>query len=244
MSPTRRQELFVEVERRTEIPMLALAAAFLVAVVTPELVELSASVVEGIEVFLWVVWALFAFELAVKTYLAPSRGRYLLRHWVDVITVLVPFLRPLRLLRVLAVAIRLWDELRTALRDHTFGLVGLGSALSVTAAALAMYVLERRGQGPIQAIEDAIWWALVTITTVGYGDMYPITPGGRVVAVLLMFVGIAFFGVITAKVAAYFVHEDQHPSASQITERKLDEILTRLDRLERQIAPQQSSRQD
>jgi voltage-gated potassium channel len=151
--------------------MLALSCAFLGAVVVPELVDFTAAIPSRIAAFLWVVWTLFAMELAVKTYLAPNCGKYLLRHWMDALTVLVPFLRPLRLLRVVAVAIRLWDEFRTTLRDHTFSLVGIGSVLSVTAAALAMYGLERHGQGPILAIEDAVWWALATITTIGYGDV-------------------------------------------------------------------------
>jgi hypothetical protein len=65
-----------------------------------------------------------------------------------------------------------------------------------------------------------------------------------VVAVLLMLGGIAFFGVITAKVAAFFVHEDQNPGVNSATERKLDEILARLDRLEREVASQQAPRLD
>jgi voltage-gated potassium channel len=73
---------------------------------------------------LWIVWAALAFELPVKTYLAPNRQRYLLTHWMDVICVAVPFLRPLRLLRLLVVGIRLWTEARTVLRERTFGFIG------------------------------------------------------------------------------------------------------------------------
>ncbi len=54
---------------------------------------------------------------------------------------------------------------------------------------------------------DALWWAIVTVTTVGYGDKYPVTAGGRGVAVVLMLVGIGLIGVLTATVASYFVEE-------------------------------------
>src|SRR6266536_5812773 len=110
---------------------------------------------------------------------------------MDVVTVLVPFLRPLRLLRLVVVGIRFWTEARTVLRERTFGVIGIASLLAVGVAALLVYLAERGGDGPIQTFADALWWAASTITTVGYGDVYPRTAAGRGVAVLLMLVGIS-----------------------------------------------------
>ena len=80
---------------------------------------------------------------------------------------------------------------------------------------------------------DALWWAAATVTTVGYGDVFPKTPAGRGIAFLLMLIGISVFGVLTARVAALFVEanedDDEHG-------KKLDEVLARLDRLERELA--------
>jgi voltage-gated potassium channel len=223
----RRTELFHRVERATELPMLILALIFLVAVATPEVVELSEEWVVVFEDVTWVVWAAFAFELLVKTYLAPDRRRYLITHWMDVLSVLLPFLRPLRLL---VVAIRFWTEARTVLRERTFSFIGTASLLAVGGAAALVYLAERGGDGPIQTFADALWWASATITTVGYGDVYPKTPAGRGVAVFLMLVGISLFGVLTAKVAAFFVETDREKEAAPPGQ--LDEVLQRLTRLE------------
>jgi voltage-gated potassium channel len=99
--------------------------------------------------------------------------------------------------------------------------------LAVAAAALLVYVAERGGDGPIQTYGDALWWAASTITTVGYGDVYPKTAAGRGVAVLLMLIGVSLFGLLTARVAAFFVETEERAEHS-----KFDEILRRLERLE------------
>lgn len=212
-------------ERATELPMLILAVIFLVAVAAPEVTELPEEWVIIFEDVTWVVWAAFAFELVIKTYLAPDRRRYLISHWMDVLSVLLPVLRPLRLL---VVAIRFWTEARTVLRERTFSFIGTASLLAVGGAATLVYLAERGGDGPIQSFTDALWWASATITTVGYGDVYPKTPAGRGVAVFLMLVGISLFGVLTAKVAAFFVETDRESQPPA----QLDEVLQRLDRLE------------
>ena len=78
----------------------------------------------------------------------------------------------------------------------------------VFAAALAVYIAERESGGSIASFSDAVWWAVTTITTVGYGDTYPTTPTGRGIAVLLMLAGISLFGLLTARIAAFFVEEE------------------------------------
>jgi voltage-gated potassium channel len=232
LSPDRRQELFVRVERATELPMLLLAVVFLIAVGIPEIVDVTPEWEMALEAVTWIVWAAFAFELIVKTYLAPDRRRYLLEHWMDVITVVVPFVRPLRLLRLVIVGIRFWTEAKTVLRERTFGVIGTASLLAVAAAAWLVYAAERGGEGPIQTFPDALWWAAATITTVGYGDVYPKTQAGRGVAVLLMLIGISLFGLLTARVAAFFVEADERRDHDRF-ERLL---LERLERVEAHLA--------
>jgi voltage-gated potassium channel len=227
MNADRRSDLFARVERATELPMLLLAVAFLVVFAIQEVVELTPEWEVAVEATSWMIWAAFAFELIVKVYLAPDRRRYLITHWMDVITVLVPFLRPLRLLRLVVVGIRFWTEARTVLRERTFGVIGTASILAVGTAALLVYLAERGGDGTIQTFADALWWAAATITTVGYGDVYPKTPAGRGVAVILMLIGISLFGLLTARVAAFFVEIDDRAEND-----RFDEILRRLDRIE------------
>ena len=228
----RRRRLAERIERASRLPMVLLSIVFLFAVAIPELIPVPPDVDELFEAVNWLIWAVFAFELGLMTYLAPDRRRYLLTHWVDVLTVLVPFLRPIRVLRIVVVSARLWSEARVLIYQRTFSTVAMTSIVSALASATLMYVVERGGDGPIQTYPDALWWAAATVTTVGYGDVFPKTAAGRGIAFLLMLIGISVFGVLTARVAAIFVEagedEDQHG-------KKLDEILARLDRLEQEL---------
>lgn len=141
------------------------------------------------------------------------------------------------MLRIVVVSVRLWTEARVLIYQRTFSTVAMTSVISALSAATLMYVVERNGDGPIQTYPDALWWAAATITTVGYGDVSPKTPAGRGIAFLLMLIGISVFGVLTARVAALFVEasdEDHHS-------KKLDEVLARLDRLERELAARPAS---
>lgn len=95
-----------------------------------------------------------------------------------------------------------------------------------------MVVAEQGSGGPITTFADAVWWALTTITTVGYGDTYPVTALGRGVAVFLMIAGIALFGLLTANVAAFFVEED----AADRTQAELAQINQRIERIEQLLA--------
>jgi voltage-gated potassium channel len=77
------------------------------------------------------------------------------------------------------------------------------STLAVSLGAVAEYLIESSDpEAKITTIEDAFWWAIVTVTTVGYGDVYPVTPGGKIVAAMLMVVGIAILGILISTLGA------------------------------------------
>jgi voltage-gated potassium channel len=205
-------------ERRTEIPLLLLAVAFLVAYAVPVVDE---RVDGGIKSFLivvsWSVWAAFAVDFAARLWLADQRASYARSHWYDVALVVVPMLRPLRLLRLLALA-------RVLNRSATGSLVGkvttyaAGVAvMSVGLGSLAMLDAEQDAHGAnITTFGDSLWWACETVTTVGYGDRFPVTTEGRLVAVALMIVGIGFVGAVIASVAAWMVGQvGQRPDDTQ-----------------------------
>ncbi len=92
--------------------------------------------------------------------------------------------------------------------------------------------VEEGADSSIESFGDALWWATTTITTVGYGDTYPVTGPGRGVAAFLMISGIALFGVLTANIAAFFVERTTEGDDEREVSAKLDEILRRLDLLE------------
>lgn len=196
-----------EWERRSEIPLLLLALAFLVAYAWPILdPDLDASVASFLRVAGWSVWAAFTLDFVARVILADQRTRYAVSHWYDVALIALPMLRPLRLLRVLAFA-------RLLNRTFARGLAGrvtiyvVGTAVaSCFLGALAVLDAEQDASGSnITTFGDALWWSATTVTTVGYGDRYPVTTGGRLVAVGLMVIGIAVVGALTAAVAAWLV---------------------------------------
>ena len=194
-------------EKRAEVPLLLLALAFLVAYAWPVLdPRLDTSLRTTLEVASWTVWTAFIVDFAVRLHLAPARRAYAVSHWYDVALIVLPMLRPLRLLRLLAFA-------RVLNRSAAGSLVGRVSAyvggVAVTALLLgALAVLDAEQDAPganIRSFGDALWWSVTTVTTVGYGDHFPVTTTGRFVAVALMVVGIACIGAVTAGVAAWLI---------------------------------------
>jgi len=208
-------------ERRTEVPLILLAAAFLVAYAWPVLDPSLDGGLEGsLRVVSWTVWAAFGADFLVRLSLADDRLSYALRHWWDVALIALPMLRPLRLLRLLAFAQLLHRSARVTL----VGRVGIYvSGTAVAAVGLgAIAVLDAERSAPdatITTFGDALWWAVTTVSTVGYGDLYPVTTTGRLVATVLMVVGVAVVGTVTATVAAWLVAEvaddDAEPTESR-----------------------------
>jgi voltage-gated potassium channel len=149
-------------------------------------------------------WVVFAVDYVVRISIAENRWRWFYTHLLDLAIVALPLLRPLRLMRfftVLALIQRgAGDMLRSQVVIYTVG----ATVLMIVVSALAVLDAER-DEGTITTFGDAIWWAFVTITTVGYGDYFPVTLTGRVVSVGLMIGGIALIGVVTATLASWIV---------------------------------------
>jgi voltage-gated potassium channel len=194
-------------EKRAEIPLLLLAVAFLIAYAWPVLdPRLDPDLRTILELASWTVWTAFVIDFAARLYMADERRRYALSHWYDLALIALPMIRPLRLLRLLAFA-------RILNRSAAGSLVGRVSAYVAGTAIMALglgalAVLDAEQDAPnanIATFGDALWWSATTVTTVGYGDHFPVTITGRLVAVALMLVGIACIGAITAGVAAWLV---------------------------------------
>jgi voltage-gated potassium channel len=115
-------------------------------------------------------------------------------------------------------------------------IIGLAVLVVLIAGSVGVWTVERHSGGPIDSYADASWWSIATITTVGYGDMYPVTPEGRGIATFIMLSGIAIFGVVSANLAALFIRKPERNDQ--------DELLARLDALAAQVAELKASQSD
>jgi voltage-gated potassium channel len=194
-------------EQRTEPWLLATAGAFLAAFAWP-IVDPGLS--GTARAACWAVsggaWTVFALDFAAKVTLSRDRWHFVRTHPLDLVVVLIPMLRPFALLRLVAMLGILNRRAEHALHGRVMLYVAGSTALLMTVCALVMLDVERGRPGAVvTSFGDALWWSATTITTVGYGDTYPTTGAGRVVAAVLMFSGIALLGVVTATVAAWLV---------------------------------------
>lgn len=193
---------------------MGVAILFLVAYAVPIIDPDAAGGLKRIcRVVVWLSWAVLAADYVVRVALAENRPRYVLRHWLDLLIIALPLLRPLRLLRLVALLSFLNRRATSGLRGRIAVYVSGGAALLAFCAALAVVDAERANpHANIKTFGDAIWWAITTMTTVGYGDHYPTTTTGKMVAAGLMMGGIALLGTVTATFASWLI---EHVSATE-----------------------------
>ncbi len=160
----------------------------------------------------------FFIEFCLRFYKAESKLKFMRWGWVDLISCIpmVDYLRAgriLRLIRLLRVvrAFRSVQQLVSYIFANrvkgAFTSVSILAILLVIFSAIAILQVETGPESNIKTAEDAIWWAYVTITTVDYGDKYPVTTEGRFIAAILMTAGIGLFGTFTAYIASWFVED-------------------------------------
>jgi voltage-gated potassium channel len=179
---------------------------------------------------------------------APSKLRYLRWGWIDLISSIpaIQVLRWGRLARIIRV-LRVLRGFRSAKTIAQFLLENRSQGAFETVVMISFVVLifcsiavlnfETSPQSNIKNAGDALWWGIVTITTVGYGDKFPVTPGGRIVGVILIITGVGLFGTFTAYVASWFFERDK-----QQTQNKEDRLIAemtaireRLDQIEKKL---------
>lgn len=176
----------------------------------------SATVFALLEWLNWGIYAIFAIELVLRGVserqnLVSVEGivGFAKKYWLSIIAVVLPAFRSLRVLRVLVV-LRAFEHFLWR-RTHKLSIVTLVAVpLLLYTSAVSVLEAEQNVDGAsITTFGDAVWWSLATVTTVGYGDMYPITGEGRLVATFLMIVGISLFGALTALLAAWVLGEEK-----------------------------------
>ena len=221
-------------ERASELPLMVAAVVFLAAYAVPILhPDLPRWLLDLCRSLSWITWGLFVVDIVVRLVLADERVRYLVRHWYDVLVLALPLLRPLRLLRLIPLLSVLNRRATIRLRGRVGIYIAGGASLLAFCAALAVLDAERSTpDANISDFGDAIWWAVTTMITVGYGDHYPVTAAGRTVAFGLMIGGIALLGTVTATLASWIIEtvaaEKEQAEDLQVTMQRLEDKIDRL----------------
>ena len=228
-------------ERRTNTSLILAAVLFLAAyawpILQPDLPRWASRTSTLVTVTVWLV---FAVDLIVRLFLAERRWAFLRGNWLDLVTLAVPMLRPLRALRVLVALNVLGRRGRTFVRGRVVAYVAAAVTVVGFVAALAVLDAERTNpEANIKSFGDALWWAATTVTTVGYGDQFPTTTEGRFVGVGLMLTGIALVGVVTAALASWFVEKVAEVQvAEERTEAEVSDLAAEVRALRHEITAQ------
>lgn len=215
--------------KRMEWPLTAAALLFLAAYATQIIAKPTGTVDAIAETVIWVTWAVFLVDYLVRLTITEHRWRWFYRHLLDLAIVALPMLRPLRLMRFLTVIALVQRGAGNILRGRVV-VYTVGAALLVLLISALAVLDAEQGQGTIDTFGEALWWAFVTMTTVGYGDFYPVTFMGRCVAAGLMVGGIALIGAVTATLASWIVEKvaDQTTKTEHATADQVEQLRTEL----------------
>ena len=186
----------------------------------------------------WIIWAVFAIELVAVLVVATRKLAALRAHWLDVaiVVVTVPLFgdllaslrllrlaRLLRLLRATIIISRAIQAQRRMASAELFRIVALTTLFLVVVAGAAQAAFHA---DEFESIWDGVWWAVVTVTTVGYGDLTPTSVEGRLIGIVVMLLGLGFLSVLTATISSRFIQTDTGS----------DEVLETLRRIEVDVA--------
>ncbi|MFF9351070.1 potassium channel family protein [Streptomyces sp. NPDC014734] len=193
-------------EQRTEVPLLGASLLFLLGYTVRVLAPHDRPWNDLALALVCATWLLFLADYTVRLRLSGLGPRYVRVHWLDTVVLLLPLLRPLRLIQVYSAIQRRREQPVLNLYARVIAYAGTTALLLGFSAALAVYHQERSDPASsIRTFGDAVWWACATLTTVGYGDAVPVTPGGRVVASGLMACGLALLGAVTGSFSSWLL---------------------------------------
>jgi len=190
---------------------------------------------------------IFAIDYFIRLLLSDNKRTYIKTHIFDLIAI-IPFnslfrafrfvsiirffmvtevLQMVRLIRLVAFVTKLKNKMSAFLITNGFIYVILATIVTVLMSASGIYYAESH---LIKSFEDAIWWSIVTVTTVGYGDIVPVTLLGRIIAVFLMATGTTFLGIYIGTITSYFIKSKRKQNKNDPKEKTID--LSHLDKEE------------
>jgi voltage-gated potassium channel len=219
-------------EKYTTLPFILLSFIFLLgfSVLILDDEVFSQGFDKYILVGLLVIWIAFIVDYFVRLALSTNKRLFFKRNVIDLVSMAIPFFRPFLLLMYLSRLKWFRGRQGSSVRARLVAYAASFALMYIYVLSLAVYAAERNAPGAtILNYGDSVWWAIETITTVGYGDMIPVTVAGRVYASMLMLGGVVIVGATTATVVSYLnekvqtvhrraqdhsAHESSHPHDS------------------------------
>jgi len=172
------------------------------------------------------VWIIFSLDYFTMLFLSKNKKSFIKFHIIDLILVVFPFIRILRILRLLTLLTKQFNNVKQRIFISVPIYTTTAAGLLILLGGALIYDIEYMREGSnIKTPSDALWWAAVTITTVGYGDRYPVSNEGRLLGVGLMICGIAVVGTVTANFAGWIISQiKEAENENQKIELELAEI--------------------
>ncbi|HEM2808803.1 Ion channel protein [Streptococcus suis] len=218
---------------------LAIVYVFLIVL---ELMDASIANSIGYNVLDWLLWFIFVCDYFINLYFADDSIEYIQNHILELIAI-IPFdsffsflrlgrlarlFRLVKVARIFALSNRFWDTVNRLLHTNSLSKVLLLNISAVVTSSVLLSIIEGK------SFFDAVWWSIVTMTTVGYGDIVPQDTISKIIAILLMLVGICTFGMVTSTITRFFSETERETKLDLLLAR-VEEQNEKLDRLEKKI---------
>lgn len=188
------------------------------------------------------IWLAFVIEYVVQISFAKNKNDYVKNNWLNLFIILVSpplplkalkgfeslrLIRVLRVLRIFVVLGRGTKGFKKFYAKNSINYILYLTAILIFICGFIFSIFEKG-----KSFFDGIWWAIETVSTVGYGDIAPLTTGGRAIGIILIFLGIGFMSMLTAAISAYFVEKDSNQDTKEILA-KIDSISKELEELKK-----------
>lgn len=231
--------------KKFDILLLILAWPLVPMIIAEVFVGVTKETQAYFEIYYIILWFLFTMEFVLKLYSTKDKFSYIKNNWFDLLVVLSPIFRSFKIFQLLRTPILLVsDEVIKMFKTLKLNFVYFFIITIVVILVAGDFVLLFERMSPdanIKKFEDAVWWGFVTFSSVGYGDFYPVTLGGRITAIMLMVFGFALFGILVSTAISFFLKKDsieeknmRHAELLEDVkeEEKMNEILSRLKKIE------------
>lgn len=208
-------------EKVSAIPLAALALGYLALYAFEVLGQWPPALLFDFILVSDIIWGIFVVDFAARFLMSHHKGLFLRKNVIELIALVLPMFRAFRMFRVV-IAIGFITRVAQSLQARIGIYLGLILPLLIFTCSLGVYDAEHLvAEANIKNFGDAVWWAFVTVTTIGYGDYFPVTFEGRAIAVLLMLSGLALVSVITVTFASWFLGRLEYDLTTKgITKRK------------------------